>query len=76
MPQGTCPECQAAVHVDEDADKGDTIECDECGAVLRLVGLDPIELDLESDYDDDDDDEYDDDEYDDYDDDDDRDRYY
>jgi alpha-aminoadipate carrier protein LysW len=73
MPQGTCPECKAAIHVDEDADKGDTIECDECGAILRLVGLDPIELDLESDYDDEDED-YDDD-YDD-DDDDDRDRYY
>ncbi len=76
MPQGTCPECKATVHVDEDADKGDTIECDECGAILRLVGLDPIELDLESDYDDDEeeDDDYDDD-YDD-DDDDGRDRYY
>jgi lysine biosynthesis protein LysW len=75
MPQGTCPECKAAIHVDEDADKGDIIECDECGAVLRLVGLDPIELDLESDYDDEEDEDYDDD-YDDDDDDDDRDRYY
>jgi len=56
--------------VDEDADKGDIIECEECGAILRLVGLDPIELDLESDYEDDED-------YDDYDDDyDDEDQYY
>jgi lysine biosynthesis protein LysW len=62
MPQGVCPECKATVHVDEDADKGDIIECEECGAILRLVGLDPIELDLESDYEDDED-------YDDYDDD-------
>jgi lysine biosynthesis protein LysW len=53
MPKGKCPECGADVHVDEDADKGDIIECDECGAALTLVGLDPIELDLEEDYDDD-----------------------
>lgn len=61
MPRGGCPECGADVHVSEEADKGDYIECDECGAELVLVGLDPIELDLrdeEDDYDDD----YDDDE--------------
>lgn len=67
MPRGTCPDCRAVVHVDEDADKGDTIECDECGTALRLVGLDPIELDSEDSYedeegyeeeDDDDDDDY------------------
>jgi len=27
-------------------DKGDIISCEECGAELEIVGLDPVELDL------------------------------
>ena len=46
MPRGTCPECEADVQVDEDADKGDVLECNDCGSLLEVVGLDPIELDL------------------------------
>ncbi|MFL6275696.1 MAG: lysine biosynthesis protein LysW [Blastocatellia bacterium] len=46
MPRGTCPECEAEVQVDEDTDKGDTVECDDCGTKLEVVGLDPIELDV------------------------------
>ncbi|HEV2763253.1 MAG TPA: hypothetical protein VGV38_09795 [Pyrinomonadaceae bacterium] len=46
MPTGTCPDCEADVHVDTDADKGDTISCDECGTELEIVGLDPVELDI------------------------------
>lgn len=46
MPVGTCPDCDADVHVDLDADKGDTISCDECGSELEVVGLDPVELDI------------------------------
>ena len=58
MPTGTCPECDADVHVDTDADKGDIISCDECGTDLELVGLDPVELDIvEEDYDEDEDEE-------------------
>lgn len=37
------------MHVDTDADKGDVIECDECGAELEVVGLDPVELDAAED---------------------------
>ena len=56
MPTGTCPECDADVHVDTDADKGDIISCDECGTDLELVGLDPVELDIvEEDYEEDED---------------------
>lgn len=57
LPTGTCPECDADVHVDTDADKGDTISCEECGTDLELVGLDPVELDIveEDDYDGDED---------------------
>lgn len=46
MPTGTCPECEADVHVDTDADKGDMVTCDDCGTELEVVGLDPVELDI------------------------------
>jgi len=46
VPSGTCPECEADVHVDEDVDKGEIVSCPDCGAELEVVGLDPIELDL------------------------------
>jgi alpha-aminoadipate/glutamate carrier protein LysW len=46
VPVGTCPECDADVHVDTDADKGDSVACDECGTELEVVGLDPVELDI------------------------------
>ena len=46
VPTGMCPECEADVYVETDADKGDTIACDECGTELEIVGLDPIELDI------------------------------
>ncbi|HEX5081430.1 MAG TPA: hypothetical protein VFY40_05255, partial [Blastocatellia bacterium] len=42
----------------EDVDKGEILHCEECEARLEVVGLDPIELDLaaeeeEDDYDED-----------------------
>ncbi len=59
MPIAICPECEMEIHVDEDLDKGDLLNCEECDATLEVVGLDPVELDLaseeESDEDDDDD---------------------
>ena len=61
MPIGTCPECDADVHVDTDADKGEFVDCEECGTQLEVVGLDPVELDVvqEESYDEDEDeDEY------------------
>ena len=57
MPTGTCPECEAEVHVETDADKGEIVDCDDCGLQLEIVGLDPVELDVvEEEVDDDDDD--------------------
>lgn len=53
MPTGICPECEAEVYVETDADKGDTLACDECGTELEIVGLDPIELDIVEDDDED-----------------------
>ena len=61
VPTGTCPECDADVHVDLDTDKGEIVSCEECGTELEVVGLDPVELDVveEESYDEDEDeDEY------------------
>lgn len=53
MPLAACPECEAEIHVDEDIDKGEVIHCEECESSLEVVGLDPIELDLLADGDED-----------------------
>ncbi len=61
MPTAICPECDEEVYVDAESEQGDIVSCDECGADLEIVGLDPIELDIyeDSDLDDaDDEDEY------------------
>lgn len=46
MPTSICPECSEEVFVDAECEQGDDVGCDECGASLVVVGLDPIELDL------------------------------
>lgn len=46
MPLAACPECQSEIHVDEDVDKGDIVNCEECDIRLEVVGLDPVELDM------------------------------
>jgi len=51
------------IHVDEDVDKGDHLNCEECDATLEVVGLDPAELDLATEEESDDDDDDDDDDY-------------
>jgi alpha-aminoadipate carrier protein LysW len=55
-----CPACKEVIDVDEeDIDEGDTISCDECGANLKVVGTEPLELesadDLEEEEEEDDD---------------------
>jgi alpha-aminoadipate carrier protein LysW len=57
VPTGSCPECEADVHVETDVDKGEIVECEECGIQLEVVGLDPVELDIVEEEDDDDDEE-------------------
>jgi len=53
-----CPECEFEIDIDEyDVDKGDTLECDNCGARLEVVSLSPVHLDVVTDDDDEDDDE-------------------
>lgn len=53
MPTSKCPECEEEVYVDADSEQGDEVTCDECGSGLVIVGLDPIELDLKLDADND-----------------------
>jgi lysine biosynthesis protein LysW len=58
----TCPECDADIPIDEfDVDKGDLIDCPECGTGLEVTNLSPIELDLAPDEEDDEEDDLDDD---------------
>lgn len=41
----TCPVCEGSIDVDEeDVDEGDSLSCDECGADLKVVGKNPLEL--------------------------------
>lgn len=60
MPTAICPECSEDVYVDADSEQGRVITCDECGSSLVVVGLDPIELDLHEDTDDESSDDFDD----------------
>ncbi len=46
MPTTVCPECHEEVFVDAESEQGDIVSCEECGANLEIVGLDPIELDI------------------------------
>jgi alpha-aminoadipate carrier protein LysW len=48
----TCPECKVPIDLDEDElDEGDLVTCDDCGAELRVLSLDPIELESADDED-------------------------
>ncbi len=53
-----CPECGGAIDVDDDdVEEGDTLNCDECGADLRIAGVNPVEVESLEDLEDDDEDE-------------------
>ena len=47
-----CPDCSSQIDLDEEElDEGDLITCEECGAELRVLGLDPLELESADDED-------------------------
>jgi len=53
-----CPECEFEIDIDEyDVDRGDTLDCDNCGVTLEIIGLNPIEVEVASDDDEDEDEE-------------------
>jgi alpha-aminoadipate carrier protein LysW len=55
----TCPVCEGAIDIDqEDVDEGDTISCDECGADLKVVGTDPLEVESSDEEEEDEEDTY------------------
>ena len=55
----TCPVCEAPIDVDEeDVDEGDSLSCDECGADLKVVGTDPLELESADELDEEEEDEF------------------
>ena len=47
-----CPKCGGAIDVEEDdVEEGDAISCDECGADLRVAGINPLEVESTEDLD-------------------------
>ncbi len=45
----TCPKCDASIDVEEEElDEGDVLSCDECGASLSVISLNPVELESEN----------------------------
>ncbi len=52
-----CPECDNPLTIDADeVEEGETMQCDECGADLEIVSVDPLEIAVvdEAGYDDED----------------------
>ncbi len=43
---GICPECGASVDLGYDVVEGEIIECEECGAELEVISVNPLELEL------------------------------
>jgi len=41
-----CPECAAAITLADDLILGEILECPDCGLELEVRGLDPVEVDL------------------------------
>lgn len=40
-----CPECEAAIDLEDDAvEEGQIVDCPECGVELEVIGTDPLEL--------------------------------
>jgi alpha-aminoadipate/glutamate carrier protein LysW len=49
-----CPECEFEIDIDEyDVDRGDTLDCDNCGVTLEIISLNPIEFEVASEDDED-----------------------
>ncbi len=41
-----CPECAAVLDLTSDLELGEIVVCPDCGVELEVVGLDPVELAL------------------------------
>ena len=45
MNEVECPECAGAITL-TDPEKGEIVECAECGTELEVVGVNPVQLGL------------------------------
>ncbi len=45
MQKAECPQCGQLIAVGSHPKMGKPVECEECGAELEIVWLDPLELD-------------------------------
>jgi alpha-aminoadipate carrier protein LysW len=41
-----CPECGAAIELDEDCVTGEILECPDCAVELEVTSLDPLTVEL------------------------------
>lgn len=41
-----CPDCQAEVAVSEDCPVGEVLECENCGAEMEVLSLEPCKVSL------------------------------
>ena len=41
-----CPECGAEVSLGAKVEKGEIVQCGDCGAELEVVSLDPVVLEV------------------------------
>lgn len=41
-----CPECDAEMDIPNDAMENELLSCPDCGSELEIMSLDPIELEL------------------------------
>ncbi len=46
MSNATCPECDADVAIPTDAMENELISCADCGSELEIVSLNPVQLEL------------------------------
>lgn len=54
----TCPKCSTDIDVEEeDLDEGERLICEDCGVHLVVSGVDPLDLEIDSDEEDDEEDE-------------------
>jgi len=41
-----CPECGAELSLDTKIEKGEIVQCSDCGADLEVTGVNPVQLEL------------------------------
>ena len=44
MPE--CPECSAVVNLSKNVEEGEILNCQDCGAELEVVSVNPVKLNL------------------------------